>query len=102
MRWSQLGFGRTSSTSTAQDTPRNLFGFKDGTANVKAEEPEGLAQHVWVAPEDERGGGEQDEGGSDATHGGASHERAAAGAATGTVVDGRRAGRRNSDITTTT
>ena len=38
VRWSQLGFGRTSSTSTAQATPRNLFGFKDGTANVKAEE----------------------------------------------------------------
>lgn len=29
VRWSQLGFGRTSSTSTAQATPRNLFGFKD-------------------------------------------------------------------------
>ncbi|MCB1254295.1 MAG: Dyp-type peroxidase, partial [Austwickia sp.] len=32
LRWSQLGFGRTSSTSTSQATPRNLFGFKDGTA----------------------------------------------------------------------
>ncbi|MFL6096800.1 MAG: Dyp-type peroxidase, partial [Blastococcus sp.] len=30
VRWSQLGFGRTSSTSTGQATPRNLFGFKDG------------------------------------------------------------------------
>ena len=38
VRWSQLGFGRTSSTSTTQATPRNLFGFKDGTANVKAED----------------------------------------------------------------
>ena len=38
IRWSQLGFGRTSSTSTTQTTPRNLFGFKDGTANLKAEE----------------------------------------------------------------
>jgi deferrochelatase/peroxidase EfeB len=52
VRWSQLGFGRTSSTSTAQATPRNLFGFKDGTRNVKAEEPEALDQHVWVAPGD--------------------------------------------------
>lgn len=48
MRWSQLGFGRTSSTSTTQSTPRNLFGFKDGTANIKAEEPKELAEHVWV------------------------------------------------------
>ncbi len=28
MRWSQLGFGRTSSTSKSQVTPRNLMGFK--------------------------------------------------------------------------
>ncbi|WP_018685071.1 iron uptake transporter deferrochelatase/peroxidase subunit [Actinokineospora enzanensis] len=49
VRWSQLGFGRTSSTSTAQATPRNLFGFKDGTNNLKAEDPAGLQDHVWVA-----------------------------------------------------
>ena len=29
--WMELGFGRTSTTSTAQATPRNLLGFKDGT-----------------------------------------------------------------------
>lgn len=52
VRWSQLGYGRTSTTSTSQSTPRNLFGFKDGTANIKAEEPEALEQHVWVQPED--------------------------------------------------
>lgn len=28
IRWSQLGFGRTSSTTRDQVTPRNLFGFK--------------------------------------------------------------------------
>ncbi|TCK26623.1 iron uptake transporter deferrochelatase/peroxidase subunit [Pseudonocardia endophytica] len=50
VRWSQLGFGRTSSTSTSQDTPRNLFGFKDGTNNLKVEEPSLLDQHVWVPP----------------------------------------------------
>jgi deferrochelatase/peroxidase EfeB len=48
VRWSQLGFGRTSSTSRAQATPRNLMGFKDGTANLKAEDAKALAQHVWV------------------------------------------------------
>jgi deferrochelatase/peroxidase EfeB len=49
VRWSQLGFGRTSSTSRAQATPRNLLGFKDGTANLKAEDVQALARHVWVA-----------------------------------------------------
>ncbi|QCQ90146.1 iron uptake transporter deferrochelatase/peroxidase subunit [Rhodococcus sp. SGAir0479] len=54
VRWSQLGFGRTSSTSTSQKTPRNLFGFKDGTRNIKAEDPATLAEHVWVDPQDDQ------------------------------------------------
>jgi deferrochelatase/peroxidase EfeB len=53
LRWSQLGFGRTSSTSTSQATPRNLFGFKDGTANIKGEDAAAVAKHVWVGPEDD-------------------------------------------------
>lgn len=53
VRWSQLGFGRTSSTTAAQTTPRNLFGFKDGTANIRAEETDALADHVWVARGDD-------------------------------------------------
>jgi deferrochelatase/peroxidase EfeB len=53
LRWAQLGFGRTSSTSTSQQTPRNLFGFKDGTANLKAEEPDLVAEHVWVGRHDD-------------------------------------------------
>ena len=53
MRWSQLGFGRTSSTSTDQQTPRNLFGFKDGTNNLKAEETDGLDQWLWVGADDD-------------------------------------------------
>jgi deferrochelatase/peroxidase EfeB len=48
MRWSQLGFGRTSSTTRTQETPRNLFGMKDGTANIKAEDQEAMNRHVWV------------------------------------------------------
>lgn len=55
VRWSQLGFGRTSSTSRAQATPRNLFGFKDGTNNLKVEDSQLLDQHVWATaarPED--------------------------------------------------
>lgn len=56
MRWTQLGYGRTSSTSTAQATPRNLFGFKDGTSNLKGEESqEELNKHLWIQPEDDQG-----------------------------------------------
>ena len=53
VRWSQLGFGRTSTTSTSQSTPRNLFGFKDGTKNIKAEETSDVTEHVWVAAGDD-------------------------------------------------
>ena len=52
VRWSQLGFGRTSSTSTGQATPRNLFGFKDGTNNLKAENDGALDRFVWVGMSD--------------------------------------------------
>jgi deferrochelatase/peroxidase EfeB len=52
MRWSQLGFGRTSSTTRAQVTARNLFGFKDGTANVKAEDTSAVDATVWAGEGD--------------------------------------------------
>ncbi len=57
LRWSQLGFGRTSSTTRGQSTPRNLFGFKDGTANVKAEETSDVDAHVWVGADDDPASG---------------------------------------------
>ncbi|MFE2656681.1 iron uptake transporter deferrochelatase/peroxidase subunit [Brevibacterium sp. NPDC059310] len=47
-KWMQLGFGRTASTSPAQETPRNLFGFKDGTANIRSDEDTALNENVWV------------------------------------------------------
>ena len=49
VRYSQLGFGRTSSTTRGQSTPRNLFGFKDGSNNLMAEDADALRRHVWVA-----------------------------------------------------
>jgi deferrochelatase/peroxidase EfeB len=52
LRWSQLGFGRTSSTTRGQTTPRNLFGFKDGTANIKAEDSRAVAEGVWATVDD--------------------------------------------------
>lgn len=48
VRWSQLGYGRASSTSENQTTPRNLFGFKDGTRNVHSEETPEMEEHVWT------------------------------------------------------
>ncbi|MFJ7212296.1 iron uptake transporter deferrochelatase/peroxidase subunit [Amycolatopsis sp. NPDC098790] len=52
VRWSQLGFGRSSSTSRAQATPRNLFGFKDGTNNIKSEDTDFLRDQVWATAAD--------------------------------------------------
>jgi deferrochelatase/peroxidase EfeB len=51
MRWSQLGFGRTATTSRNQDTPRNLMGLKDGTANIRAEDTEAMERFVWIGKE---------------------------------------------------
>ena len=47
--WMELGFGRTSTTTTSQATPRNLLGFKDGTRNIKAEQtrPDGRLRLGW-------------------------------------------------------
>ncbi|HEV2094714.1 MAG TPA: iron uptake transporter deferrochelatase/peroxidase subunit [Rubrobacter sp.] len=52
VRWSQLGFGRTASTSKTQATPRNLMGMKDGTDNIKAEDEDLMDRFVWVPEED--------------------------------------------------
>ena len=53
LRWSQSGFGRTSSTDSAQVTPRNLMGFKDGTNNLVAEDDAALRTHTWVGDRDD-------------------------------------------------
>jgi deferrochelatase/peroxidase EfeB len=55
VRWSQLGFGKTSSTTPEQQTPRNLFGFKDGTENLSGDDAKLLDRHVWAAPGDGTG-----------------------------------------------
>jgi deferrochelatase/peroxidase EfeB len=64
LRWTQLGFGRTSSTSTTQATARNLMGFKDGTRNLKVEDPGSMSRSVWVAPGDLPGSASWMAGGS--------------------------------------
>ena len=40
------------SRACRRTTARNLFGFKDGTNNLKAEEPALLDEHVWTRPGD--------------------------------------------------
>jgi deferrochelatase/peroxidase EfeB len=53
VRWAQLGFGRTSSTTAAQATPRNLLGFLDGTNNVLGDDEPTMDQHIWVSDQDD-------------------------------------------------
>ncbi|AVH59096.1 MULTISPECIES: iron uptake transporter deferrochelatase/peroxidase subunit [Streptomyces] len=52
IRWSQLGFGKTSSTTPEAQTPRNLMGFKDGTRNIAGTETDRLKKFVWVDEKD--------------------------------------------------
>ncbi|MEV6111684.1 iron uptake transporter deferrochelatase/peroxidase subunit [Streptomyces sp. NPDC052109] len=54
VRWSQLGFGKTSSTTPGAQTPRNLFGFKDGTRNIAGTETDRLKKYVWVGDGDDQ------------------------------------------------
>jgi deferrochelatase/peroxidase EfeB len=51
LRWTQLGFGRTASTSKTQQTERNLMGFKDGTNNIKDQDAADFDDYVWVGDE---------------------------------------------------
>ncbi|WP_328376706.1 iron uptake transporter deferrochelatase/peroxidase subunit [Streptomyces sp. NBC_00440] len=52
IRWSQLGFGKTSSTTPDAQTPRNMMGFKDGTRNISGTDTAALKQHVWAVEKD--------------------------------------------------
>ena len=49
VKWSQLGYGAASKTTKEEDTPRNLFGFKDGTRNITADETDDIDSMVWVS-----------------------------------------------------
>lgn len=50
VRWSQAGFGKSSTAPAG--TPRNLFGFKDGTSNVGSDELAAHDRWVWSQPGD--------------------------------------------------
>ena len=52
LRWTQLGFGRTSSTVSTQQTLRNLQGFKDGTNNLKGDDDAAMRRFVWLGDDE--------------------------------------------------
>jgi deferrochelatase/peroxidase EfeB len=54
MRWSQLGFGKATSTGPLQDTPRNLMGFKDGTRNIDTTDDGLMNRYVWVGDDSDQ------------------------------------------------
>jgi deferrochelatase/peroxidase EfeB len=56
VRWSQLGYGAASKTTRDEDTPRNLFGFKDGTRNITADETGDIESNVWVGDDPDSAG----------------------------------------------
>jgi deferrochelatase/peroxidase EfeB len=64
LRWAEVGFGRTSSTSRTQDTLRNLQGFKDGTNNLSGDDAEAMDRYVWIRSGDGAGAGDWAGGGS--------------------------------------
>jgi deferrochelatase/peroxidase EfeB len=47
-RWALAGAGRTKN-DRGQVTPRNLMGFKDGTANIMAADERALDRFVWAS-----------------------------------------------------
>jgi deferrochelatase/peroxidase EfeB len=48
IRWAQTGF---LAGFPIKETPRNLMGFKDGTVNPSAADPQTMAKFVWVGEE---------------------------------------------------
>ncbi|MBT2726664.1 deferrochelatase/peroxidase EfeB [Bacillus sp. ISL-75] len=52
LRWAQTGFQRTKQADPKSETPRNLFGFKDGTANPDVNNESQMNKQVWVQPGD--------------------------------------------------
>jgi deferrochelatase/peroxidase EfeB len=48
LRWVQEGF--LSPTTVGTGTPRNLMGFRDGTANLDSSEAQRMSDNVWAAP----------------------------------------------------
>ncbi|MGB5951610.1 MAG: iron uptake transporter deferrochelatase/peroxidase subunit [Ornithinimicrobium sp.] len=52
LTWTTEGYAR-GSTGAGGQTPRNLLGFMDGTANLNATDDDLMNRHVWVSAEDD-------------------------------------------------
>ncbi len=52
LKWAQEGFQRTKNASEKNGTPRNLFGFKDGTINPDVSKQDIANNQLWVQPGD--------------------------------------------------
>ena len=50
LKWAQAGFQRSKQAAKDNETPRNLFGFKDGTVNPDVKSEKVLKEQVWVQP----------------------------------------------------
>jgi deferrochelatase/peroxidase EfeB len=48
LKWTQAAFQRTKLANKESETPRNLFGFKDGTGNPDAGNKSVMNDQVWV------------------------------------------------------
>ena len=48
LQWMVEGYGRGAGATGTTATPRNLLGFKDGTANLDAADDRLMERHVWV------------------------------------------------------
>lgn len=48
LKWGQEGFQGKEKSQKKQETPRNLFGFKDETVNLNPEQKQEFGEEVWV------------------------------------------------------